>query len=410
MELEDLKKVLNEELNTFKKSLPDFASKEDVQTLITKYETEAKENGILKEMQSAIDEIKDIAEKQGLAMQKIVERKDQKKSLDEIIGEHADSLKVLAKGNKNFTLELEVSKTNVLRTSVTDHTLAYRLPEVGQQAYRGLLMRSLFRSQPVGPNSGGVIRYVDQSTVTRNAAEKAEAAAYPESAIAWTEYSLPIEKVTDSIPVSYEMFNDVAFVSGELDRLMNINLPLRVDSQLYSGDGVTPNIKGIYTSAATYTAGAAGITGANIYDLIIKMQEDIASGKESKYMPNVALVNYTDWNEILTTKATDGHYLKPEWAEINSANGVNNIMVNGIQVLPSSLVTANTMLVGDFNWATIYTLDSIMVEMGWVNDQFTKDLFTIKAKERLALLHRTVDANAFKKCTDIDAALVTLAS
>lgn len=81
------------------------------------------------------------------------------------------------------------------------------------------------------------------------AASVAEGATKPESAISWIERTCRIEKVADSIPVTKEALADIFFVQGEIRRLLEINLALKVDDLLYDGDGVTPNIKGVYTSA-----------------------------------------------------------------------------------------------------------------------------------------------------------------
>jgi hypothetical protein len=60
-------------------------------------------------------------------------------------------------------------------------------------------------------------------------------------------------------------------------------------------------------------------------------------------------------------------------------------LVDGLRIVPSSQVTVNTFVIGDFRYGTIYDLDDITVEIGFVNDQFIKNSFTVLAKQRLAL-------------------------
>ena len=53
-----------------------------------------------------------------------------------------------------------------------------------------------------------------------------------------------------------------------------------------------------------------------------------------------------------------------------------------------SQVTANTMVVGDFRYGTIYELEDTTVEMGWINDQFIKNSFTILAEARFGTAYQ----------------------
>jgi HK97 family phage major capsid protein len=361
-------------------------------------------------IEKSITEINEAIEKQGLYMQKLEQSTKSEKTLEEGIAEKSEDLaKIIANRVGKVSLHLPINKTDVTRASVTNHTLAYRLPDIGEIAYAATKMEQIFNSGSVGPNSNGVIRYVDQSAVTRNAAETAEAAVKPESAITWQEYTLPIEKIADTIPITMEAANDVAFMSSEIRNFLLNNLRLRLDNQLYDGDGVTPNIHGIYTDADTFTPAASGIGGANIYDLILKVQEDIVDG--SQYSPNVALVSYADYNEMLLTKeATTNAYINPGWASSIITGGQPEMNVNGIRVIPSAAVTANTMVVGDFNFATIYNLGGITLDMGWIDKQFVENMMTLRAERRLGMLVRTAHTDAFRKVTDVDAALTTLAT
>ncbi len=183
------------------------------------------------------------------------------------------------------------------------------------------------------------------------------------------------------------------------------NLNLKLDSDLYAGSGVSPIIFGIYTEADAYTPVASGIGGANIYDLIVKMAEDITT--DSQYQPNVALVNPAEFTEMLLSKeAVSFNYITPPFAQV-SPDG-RSMVVNGMTVVSSASVTANTCVVGDFNYATLFNLGGIKVDMGWIDKQFVQNMVTIRAERRVGLLIRTVHANAFRKATSVSAALTTL--
>ena len=348
--------------------------------------------------ENAIKELATSVEKQGEAMRKLFEKKGEKKSIDEIIEEKAEDIVKIAKGGPNVEFNL---KTEVTRASVSNTTMAMRLPGLGEIPYLGTVMSGLFRHVTVTPSSNGVVRYYDQQSITRNAAPTAESAVKPESAISWIERTLNLEKIADSIPVTKEAFTDVGFIRGEIDRLLNVNLALKVDQQLWDGTGGSPEINGVYTTATAYTP-AGLVANANIYDLILKVKTDISNNKQSKYVANVVVMNPLDIERYKLSKGTDGHYVLPPFV---SADGM---LIAGLRVVESSQVDANTLLVGDFRWGTIYDLEGVDIQMGFINDQFIQNAMTILAEQRLGLLIRTVDVTAFRKVTDIDTAITTI--
>lgn len=330
------------------------------------------------------------------------------KSLRERLIEEKETLDRLAKFDKGARLVFNVKtgelsvKTTLVRSAISGDTQAFRLNEIGQVATRGLSVASVFRGGTIGANSHGTIRYVDQQTPTRSAAEVAEAGAFPESAISWIERNLPIEKIGDSIPVSHEMLADVDFVQSELDRLLNVNIALREDYQLIHGNGTTPNLIGIDTTATAFSDSTPKIQAATRYDLLNVLYTKISNGKEAKYMGTDALMNPSDILKMRSAKDANNNYVMPPFV---SADGMS---VAGLRIVPSAAVTEGTLFVGDFRHLTYYTAEAYEVEIGWVNDQFTKDLMTMKARKRAALLHRTVDATCVYKVADIDAAVSNL--
>lgn len=362
------------------------------------FEATLKEAGFDK---ATMEKLTAAVEKQGEEMRKSYERANANpKSVQEIVNEKKAEIEGLAKGGRG--VKLIIPKTEITRSSVTSTTQAQRLTDIGQLPYLGTTMSGLFRHVQVSPNSNGVIRYVDQSSVTRNADFKAESAVKPESALAWTERSMLLEKVADSIPVTKEAFNDVNFIASEIDRLLNINLALKVDEALWDGDGNTPNIKGVYTSAGTFAYASytgPGAYDATLYDLVAIMRVEVMNNRQSKYMPNYVIMNPVDILRYKLSKGSDGHYVLPPFITANGA------VIDGCAVVESSQVTEGTLVVGDFRFGTIYDLEGVTVEVGFVDDQFIQNTKTILAEQRLGLLIRTVDETGFLKCANIGAAI-----
>jgi HK97 family phage major capsid protein len=214
---------------------------------------------------------------------------------------------------------------------------------------------------------------------------------------------LTLEKLLDSIPVSHEAMTDIDFVAGEIRRFLEVNVSLKEEQQVINGNGTAPEWEGLYTNATDYTQaiGAAdkvltgGVVKASIADLIMYVATKITNGYNGKYNPNFVLVNPIDFLGLRTIKTTDGIYVIPPFMAADGSR------IGGLQVVESSLVTANTLLVGDSNMATLYQQEAFSLELGWVSTQFTEDMLTLKARKRGNVLVRTVDATAIYKVTDI---------
>jgi HK97 family phage major capsid protein len=358
-----------------------------------------------------VKEITDAVEKQGEEIQRLLQSKQTEDStpLEQKMAEKKDEILNIAKTGSRQTVKFELSgkevnKTLVQRSAVSGSTIATRLSEIGQLPFLEPVISNLFRSVSVGEGTGAVIRYIDQNAITRGADTVAETAQKPESVINWIERTLPLEVIADSIPVTKQAWADFDFLQGEVQRLLDTNLVLKEDEQLWDGDGTPPNLKGVYTSASAFspTPYINITTVDNIYDLIAFVRTAIMTGKQSKYSPTDVVLNPIDVLRYKLAKGTDGHYLFPPFV---SGNGT---VIDNMRIHESSQVTANTMLVGDFRYGTRYTLGGVTVEMGHVDDQFVKNTFTILAEKRVGLLVRNVDADAFLKVTNITSAINTL--
>lgn len=332
--------------------------------------------------------------------------KEQYNSLNDLIAktieENAPQLKSLA-ANKQGGVNDMVIKANYTRASVTSSTQAQRLDGYGLMGYKKAVMYDVFPKVQVGPESNGTIRYIDQSTATRSAADIAEGATYPESTVVWTEYSLVLQKIGDSIPITEEAVQDTQRLAGEVERFLALNVDLKVNTDLTVGTGVAPKISGLYTLATTYTAAASGITSASTYDLLVKMKETIALSFNGKYSPNFAMMNTKEINKMKLKKDSQYNYVQPPFA-----NGV--MEVDGMMIIENNDMVDDRCVVGDSRFGTIYEVEGYTLDIAYSGTQFVNDLMTMKARKRLALLIRTADQTGFLKCTSISAALTTLAT
>ena len=389
-----------EQINQLKIQMKADASKE----LATKINDLREE--IVKDSKEQMKSLQKALEIQGMALNKLMLNggKAEEKTLIQILEGKADELKA-AVDNRSASIKITVDKTTVLTSAVANSTVAMREPAIGQIQRAKDVLRQLFKTGIVSAGQGGVVRYIDQVTNTNNAAMQTEGNAKAEGVIAWGEFSLPLQVVAEWIKASRQSLADFAFIDGEIRNKLIRDLAAKVEDEVWDGTGTPPELKGVYTYADEYVAVASGITDANIFDLAVAMKGAVEDG--TNYMANVVVINSTDVRKYMKAKKdSTNNYVLPYFVEYRNGS----FWIDGMLVVESSQVTADTMLVGDFDYATLYGMGTVDITIGYDSDDFTKNLVTILAEERLALLVRSVDTGAFHKETGIAAGLVTLAS
>jgi hypothetical protein len=321
------------------------------------------------------------------------------KTLVEEIKENKEALKNIAKGGNAEV----VLKADTLRASIATNPHVELVDGIGQLQRKKRSLYDLFRKIPVGAgNHNGTISYVDwdEATTVKAAASVAEGVAFAESTAKFKGYTLALQKIGDSLPVSEEFFNDEVQAAAELDMFLEANVLDKVASQLVIGDNTGTNLKGLVSSAPAYTAAASGITDANIYDLIAKVTEDITSVGGAKYQPDFVAMNIADINKLKLKKDSTYNYVF----------NFNDPRIGALNIVEDNNVVANTLYLGDSRFARIYEMGGVVVSKGFNGTDFAEDMLTLKARKRLAFLVREADKTGFRKVASISAALTTLAS
>lgn len=388
-------------------------SKEQADSLIKAFEVKHKEE-MTAEIKTAVDAVKEENKETLSKMQGHLDKLDIKlqskggkmeaKTAATEIKEQKEELKNVL-NRKSYT-EVEI-KAATNRAAVVGNAQAVELSDIGQLANRKLTMYDAFAKIPVSSsNHNGTIRYYDwdAATTVRAADMIAEGAAFPESTAKWATYSIDLKKVGDTLPVTEEFFEDEAMFAAELNQFLVTNVDIKVDDQLANGDGTGQNLTGLVNSVDAYVPVASGITDASIYDLVPKVKESITTNGGSKYMPNVMFMNIADINKYKLKKDANNNYVMPPFVSKDGS------VIDGILVIESNIIAANSAVLGDNKFARIYEKPGVTLSQGTVDSQFTEDMTTLKIRRRLLFLIRNADKGAWKKVTSISAALTTLAS
>lgn len=380
VDTEKLKELLEKELVS-KEDIKDVVKSEDLEQLKT----------VVSEMEEKVNQaVESSSKKSGNKLE------DAAKEIEE----NKDTLKAIAsrQSNKEVTI-----KALTLRSSVETNTIGLDLAGIGQIGRMGRSFYEFLSKQviPLPADHAGIIRYRDwdEATTVSAAAAVAEGAVFPESTAKWKGFTLPIEKIGDTLPVTEEFFEDEPTAAAELNLFLQSNVLDKCANDVILGDGVSPNIKSIDSEANAYTAAASGITDANIFDLMVKVQEDIETNYGAKYQTNFFVMNVADYNKLVLKKDANNNYVFDR-----------ELREMPWQILVDNHVAANTLYAGDSRYVRIYELPGVALSQGMVGTQFTEDELTIKARKRLAFLIRNVDKTGFRKVASISAALTTLAT
>lgn len=270
--------------------------------------------------------------------------------------------------------EIERARVSLKSTVLADDTTTFadQRPGVTPGDFKPLTIRDLIPSIPVTSNAVDSLREKDW---TNSAAETTQGAAKPESDITFEQYNVPIRTLAHWLKVSSQLLADAPAIASYIDTRLRDGLAQRVDNQLLNGNGTTPNISGL-TDADNFTAFTAA-SGANLVESINKAKYKLwATGN----MPDTVIVNPADWAEMEIAKGTDDHYL---YGAPGTAGGMQPF---GVSIVMSANMEEGKFMIGSLrSSATIFQREGATVEMGYVNDDFTKNLVTLRAEERLGL-------------------------
>lgn len=286
----------------------------------------------------------------------------------------------LGKGNK-FSFDIE-TKTVGNFASATNLTGSYFVapdlqPGIVMQPYNQTHMRNILST---GNTNSNIIRYVRDNGGEGGPAMTAEGATKPQMDRDLQVYDAPVRKLATYMRVPEEMIEDIPFLTSFLTNVGTEELLAVEDTQILYGDGTGQNLAGLGL-AGNFTAFAAGTSvigaSANQFDVLRAADKQMRTLKRT---PNIALVNPTDYFDMISKKDTTNNYIL--------SGGGNGLIptVNGFPIVQMNQITAGDFFVMDTRAAQIFFRSNITVRFYEQDqDNAIKNLVTIVIEERLAL-------------------------
>jgi HK97 family phage major capsid protein len=279
------------------------------------------------------------------------------------------SLKGLLKGTRGFIPDgTKTTMTTSAGFSIDDP----RLPLIVPIAYRPVELVDLI---PKITTNVPVITWMEQTTRTNNAAETAEGATKPEAVEVFTERTTTVRKIAITLPVTDEQLADAPQVRAVVTNDLETMIRQRLSDQIAAGDGSAPNLRGILNVSGIQTqAKGADPTPDAIFKAMVLIQTVAFAN------PDAVVMNPLDWQDVRLLRTSDGLYI---WGSPMDS-GPQRIW--GLQVVLANGMTQNTAVVGAWqDYARLAIRQDVTLDVGSINDDFTKNLTRVRAEMRAAL-------------------------
>lgn len=245
-----------------------------------------------------------------------------------------------------------------------------------------------------------VYTYADFIPGEGDAAFLAESAAKSQVDLDITVKTVAPKKVAAYEILSEEAITDIPRLESEAKMLILKRVLLKRQNKILFGTGAGDDPNGVVGLARAWDATSwtgDKVTDVNLYDVIVALANQIYNTfnytDETSYYPNLCVVRPQDLAAMKLKKNEFGMYLFPAFQLVGS-NG-QSVNVDGITVLPKRDIPAGKIMIGDFTKLRIINYIDYSLRMGFVNDQFIKNLFTMLGESRFYTVIKELDRNAF---------------
>lgn len=296
------------------------------------------------------------------------------------VGENfVKAVKAAAPG-KRFQVIAPEFKTysDIQKTPTTSGVSAFATTydrNVVEAARTPIVIRDLFGAETI---SGSTLVYLTEGAIEGAPAATNEGAKKPQVHFADpTPHTVSLSKIAAFIKESDEYINDYAFLASAINGRLLYHHQLVVQNTLVTA---LKGTSGIGDNDDTWTASS---TATELADLILKEAMDLQNA--SGFPADAIVMNPATWYSLRVAK--DGEY-RYYGGGFFGAQNVPNLW--GIPVCVTTAVDADEIIVGAFKaCASVVTNGGVSIEaVNTDQDDFVKNLMTIRCEERLALAVR----------------------
>lgn len=292
--------------------------------------------------------------------------------------------KLQAEGRGTARMTFKSITMNAAVTNVTSSTTGTggvgnaiapdRLSGIISPPDRRMTVRDLLLPGRTGSN---LIQYVQETGFQNMAAPVAEGGSKPQSDLSLDLVDTPVRTIAHWIKASVQVLADIPLLQSYIDGRLRYGLQYVEEQQLLAGDGTGQNLEGLIPQATAFNESLLKADDQQV-DIL---RRAILQVRIAEYAASGIVLNPIDWADIETLKDSNGRYI--------FGNPGQNLQPRmwGLPVVDTNAMPSGHFMVGAFNLAAqVFDREDANVQVSTEDgDNFTKNMVTIRAEERLAL-------------------------
>ncbi len=305
------------------------------------------------------------------------------KSLGQMVIESADFLSGKLTGSTRGSMSVKADRAAITTANTTVGTgrspgtslvPGARVPGIFGLPERQMTIRDLILP---GQTASNAVEYVKETGYTNNAAPVAETTQKPYSDITFDMTSAPVRTIAHLFKASRQILDDAPALRSYIDGRARYGLRFVEENQLLNGSGTGQNIAGLVPQASAFAPAFVPSAATGIDRLRLAVLQVVLA----EYPATAFVLNPIDWAKIELTKDAGGNYI------IGNPQGSLTPTLWNLPVVSTQAMASGQFLTGAFSYAAqIFDRMEIEVLLSSENvDDFEKNMFTIRAEERLAL-------------------------
>lgn len=250
----------------------------------------------------------------------------------------------------------------------------------------------------VTSTSAAAISYTEMLPKEGDYAFVAEGGTKPQIDFRWeTRYPTPKKAAAHEI-LTEEAVTDYARLESIAREYLQKKHDLFKVNGVFFGDGLGANPTGATVIGRTFVAGSMAdafpLNGTNFMDIVNAIITDIYTTAnytdEAHYMPNVVLLSPIDFFlKFQASKDGNGLPLYPQ------ASLFNQVSIGGVTIRPWAKIPAGKIFVCDMTKYNVVNYVPFSIRIGWINDQFITNKFTMVGESRYFQYVKNLDQAAF---------------
>jgi HK97 family phage major capsid protein len=307
---------------------------------------------------------------------------DEQKSLGDLVIDSSEFKAGMLTGASRGSIRVKADRAAITsanttvgagRSQGTSLVPGARVPGIFGLPERQLTIRDLVLP---GQTASSSIEYVKETGYTNNAAPVAETTAKPYSDLTFDMTSAPVRTIAHLFKASRQILDDAPALRSYIDGRARYGLRFAEENQLLNGSGTGQNIHGLVPQATAFNPAFAAADETGIDRLRLAVLQVVLA----EYPATAFVLNPIDWAKIELTKDAGGNYI------IGNPQGSLTPTLWNLPVVSTQAMAAGEFLTGAFSFAAqIFDRMEIEVLLSSENvDDFEKNMFTIRAEERLA--------------------------